>query len=84
MKKLTKSELIVLVLVIVGLATAVTLTVQSLTTTEAPAGPSEAERKAAFEEAVEHGNLSLEDARHWQVVNDGKPGTKTDGNDGTD
>ena len=71
MKKLTKSELIVFVLVIVGLATAVTLTVQSLTTTEVPAGPSESERKAAFEEAVERGNLSPEDARHWRAVENG-------------
>jgi hypothetical protein len=64
----TKKEFIVLALVVVGLAMAAALTVQSLTTTKAPAGPSEAERKAAFEEAVERGNLSFEDARHWRVI----------------
>jgi len=71
LKRPTKNELVVLVLVAVGLAMAVTLTVHSLTTTEAPATPSEAERKAAFEEAVERGNLSPEDARHWRVVENG-------------
>jgi hypothetical protein len=70
-KRPTKNELAVLAIIAVGLAMAVTLTVQSLTTTEVPAGPSEAERKAAFEEAVERGNLSPEDARYWQVVENG-------------
>jgi len=68
MKKPNRSEFIVIALIVVGLATAVMLTFQSLTTTEVTAGPSEAERKAAFEEAVEKGNLSLEDARHWREV----------------
>lgn len=65
-----KSELIVIVLIAVGLALAVTLTVQNTLAPEAPAGPSEAERKAAFEEAMENGNLSLEDARYWRMVED--------------
>ena len=71
MKKPTKNEFIILAFIAVGLAMAVTLTVQSLTTTEVPAGPSEAERKAVFEEAVKKGNLSPEDARFWQVVENG-------------
>ena len=68
MSKLTKNEFVILACIIVSFAIAVTLTVQSLTTKEAPAGPSEAERKAAFEEAMRKGNLSLEDAKYWRLT----------------
>lgn len=68
MAKLTRNEFLVLAFIVVGFALAITLTVQSLITKETLAGPSEAERKTAFEEALAKGNLSLEDARYWQVL----------------
>ena len=67
-KKLTKTEFAVLIFVAVGLAMAITLTVQSLFAPEAPTGLTEAERKTAFEEAIKKGTLSVEDARYWRVV----------------
>lgn len=68
MAKLARNEFLILVFVVVGLALAITLTVQSLTTKGKPAGPSEAERKAVFEEAMRNGNLSLEDAKYWRLT----------------
>lgn len=68
MTKLTKNEFVILAFIIVSFAVAVTLTVQSLATKEASGGPSEVERKAAFEEAMRKGNLSLEDAKYWRLT----------------
>lgn len=63
-----KSEHVVGIIIAVGLALAVALTVQEVLMPETGAGPSEAERKKALEKALEKGNLSLEDARYWRVV----------------
>jgi hypothetical protein len=68
MVKLTRNEFLILAFIVVGFAIAVTLTVQSLTAKEMVTGPSESERKAAFEEAITKGNLSLKDARYWHLT----------------
>jgi hypothetical protein len=68
MAKLTRNEFLILAFIVVGFALAVTLTVQSLATKEASGGPSEVERKAAFEEAMRKGNLSLKDAEYWRLT----------------
>jgi hypothetical protein len=68
--KLNSAQVVLVVLVAMGVALAAYVGVRGMMTAGAPpgAGPDEAARREAFDEAMSRGNLSFEEARYWQRI----------------